>query len=67
MSASERSERIFSATTHESLSVTAGDATASLRADLAAVLIDREEQARLDSLLDVEHARVRDEFPGLMS
>ena len=34
-----------------------------LRSDLAAILVDREEQRRLDSLLDDEYARVKVDFP----
>jgi hypothetical protein len=33
-----------------------------LREDLAALLVDREEQARLDGLLDVEYDRVAEDF-----
>ena len=35
-----------------------------IREDLAALLVDREEQARLDEVLDAEFKRVASEFPS---
>lgn len=43
-----------------------GGELAWFRPDLAAILVDAEEQARLDGLLDVEFERVRHDFPGML-
>ena len=37
-----------------------------IRPDLAAILVDAEEQARLDGLLDVEMRRVAADFPEVL-
>ena len=47
---------------HDFTLVLVGEPSPSLRADLVALMVDREEQARLDGLLDVEYDLVAADF-----